>query len=98
MSDLSLLYKTIDELNADQLEATLAYIRQRRAALTRRQTDAETEARINALHAAVADFWEDYSADAIDEIIADMNSEQIPAEDASLFDWVDRDEKDIDGR
>lgn len=93
MVDLTTLYRTIDQLNADDLRAVQQYIEQRRQQTAIEET--AIEARIAALHAAVARFREGFTPEEWDEVAAAMNEEYVDPDDANPFEWLD-DEPGVD--
>jgi|GEM_PF-1271591 len=90
MIDLQTLLDTIEQLPSEALETVSQVVDRRKQALVEEQAGRQDiEARIAALHAATAHFWEGFSDAEIDEITADMNREYIKPEDPTLFAWLD---------
>jgi hypothetical protein len=90
MIDLQTLLDTIEQLPVDALETVSQVVDRRKQAIAADEASSrDLKARIAALHAATANFWEGFSEAEIDEITADMNREYIKPEDPTLFAWID---------
>lgn len=88
MSDLQTVLDAIDRLPPDELEQVQQRLEQRRAS-QKHVSEEDIDERIGALHKAVENFWEGFTDEEVDEIVAAMNSEYIEPEDPTLFAWVE---------
>ncbi|MCC6802177.1 MAG: hypothetical protein IT319_04760 [Anaerolineae bacterium] len=88
MDHLHDLYRTLDQLNDEELAEVRAYIDQRRA-VKPEIADETPQERAAALMAAFAEMREGLSEEQLDAIIADMNSEYIEPLDPDEFAWMD---------
>ena len=79
------LYVTIDRLSPEELQELRAYLDQRIA--QPQIADEDVQTKIDALHAALENFWEGLSQDEIDAIVEGMNSEYV--EPLSEDNWFD---------
>lgn len=85
MDSLRDLYRTLDQLNDEELAEVRAYIDRR--SVKPEIADEDVQAKIAALRAAVDDFWEGIPQEEIDQIIEDANAEYV--EPLSNDDWID---------
>lgn len=75
MVDLQILLDAVDELSLDEVRQLRARLDGREEAL--KPSALDIEAKIEALHAALNDFWKGIPEEKIEEIITDMNDEYL---------------------
>jgi len=75
MTDLEAILQAIDSLPQDAIEQVQKHV------VERQQRLEAVETKIAALDSLTANFWEGFSETDVEQIIADINSEYIEADD-----------------
>lgn len=93
MTDLQALFREIEQLSPEEFEQLDRFIVAYRADISSARPGPEEqdiEARVAALHEALAEFRAGLSEQELNELVAAMNVDySYPMKDLAMFDWLD---------